>query len=133
MPFQSVAFFSAVDIDHVLRKEPNMTCLTPSHEEKISEGVSCTLLDTINQLSSNDNQEQESECLLGNSIETDGLHIKQETVVDLLGKLNPRHDVKGSNLPFLKAQMYKNYRTQLDHSWSGNRATETIVRNRRKQ
>jgi len=43
---QSVAFFSAVDIDHVLRKEVDMDCVTPSHPEKIPHGES---LD-INQL-----------------------------------------------------------------------------------
>ena len=43
---QSCAFFSAVDIDHVLRKEVDMDCVTPSHPNKIPYGES---LD-INQL-----------------------------------------------------------------------------------
>ncbi|RMZ89723.1 hypothetical protein DV736_g3053, partial [Chaetothyriales sp. CBS 134916] len=43
---QSCAFFSAVDIDHVLRKEVDMDCVTPSHPEAIPPGES---LD-INQL-----------------------------------------------------------------------------------
>ncbi|EHK18824.1 uncharacterized protein TRIVIDRAFT_43834 [Trichoderma virens Gv29-8] len=45
---QSCAFFSAVDIDHVLRKEVNMDCITPSHETPIPHGESLdiqTLLD----------------------------------------------------------------------------------------
>ncbi|CAF9925971.1 MAG: DNA-directed DNA polymerase gamma mip1 [Gomphillus americanus] len=37
---QSCAFFSGVDIDHVLRKEVNMDCITPSHPEKIPHGES---------------------------------------------------------------------------------------------
>ncbi|KAL7929996.1 DNA polymerase family A domain-containing protein [Trichoderma chlorosporum] len=37
---QSCAFFSAVDIDHVLRKEVNMDCITPSHQTPISHGES---------------------------------------------------------------------------------------------
>jgi DNA polymerase gamma 1 len=37
---QSCAFFSAVDIDHVLRKEVDMDCITPSHKEAISPGQS---------------------------------------------------------------------------------------------
>ena len=37
---QSCAFFSAVDIDHVLRKEVDMDCITPSHPEKIPPGES---------------------------------------------------------------------------------------------
>lgn len=43
---QSCAYFSAVDIDHVLRKEVDMDCITPSHPEKISHGESVS----INQL-----------------------------------------------------------------------------------
>ena len=35
---QGVAFFSAVDIDHVLRKEVSMTCETPSHPSPIPPG-----------------------------------------------------------------------------------------------
>ena len=37
---QGVTFFSAVDIDHVLRKEVLMPCVTPSHPEPISPGES---------------------------------------------------------------------------------------------
>ncbi|QSZ37039.1 hypothetical protein DSL72_009131 [Monilinia vaccinii-corymbosi] len=37
---QSCAYFSAVDIDHVLRKEVNMDCITPSHSTAIPHGES---------------------------------------------------------------------------------------------
>lgn len=37
---QSCAFFSAVDIDHVLRKEVDMDCLTPSNHTPIPHGES---------------------------------------------------------------------------------------------
>lgn len=37
---QSCAYFSAVDIDHVLRKEVDMDCVTPSHPTKIQPGES---------------------------------------------------------------------------------------------
>ncbi|KAI9928201.1 DNA-directed DNA polymerase gamma mip1 [Aspergillus wentii] len=37
---QSCAYFSAVDIDHVLRKEVDMDCVTPSHSQKIPHGES---------------------------------------------------------------------------------------------
>ena len=40
---QSCAFFSAVDIDHVLRKEVDMDCVTPSHPSAISPGESLTI------------------------------------------------------------------------------------------
>lgn len=45
---QSCAFFSAVDIDHVLRKEVDMDCITPSQPNPIPHGESLdiqTLLD----------------------------------------------------------------------------------------
>lgn len=36
---QSVAFFTAVDVDHVLRKEVNLDCVTPSNPTPIANGV----------------------------------------------------------------------------------------------
>jgi hypothetical protein len=48
---QGVAFFSAVDIDHVLRKEVNMDCVTPSHPKPIPFGDS---LDIYSLLARND-------------------------------------------------------------------------------
>lgn len=40
---QSCAYFSAVDIDHILRKEVDMDCVTPSHPHKIPHGESLDL------------------------------------------------------------------------------------------
>lgn len=40
---QSCAYFSAVDIDHVLRKEVDMDCVTPSHPESIPHGESVSI------------------------------------------------------------------------------------------
>jgi DNA polymerase gamma 1 len=37
---QAVAYFSAIDIDHVLRKEVDMDCVTPSHQTPIAPGES---------------------------------------------------------------------------------------------
>ncbi|KAF2723720.1 hypothetical protein K431DRAFT_282812 [Polychaeton citri CBS 116435] len=37
---QSCAYFSAVDVDHVLRKEVDMDCITPSHPDSIPPGES---------------------------------------------------------------------------------------------
>ena len=50
---QACAYFSAVDIDHVLRKEVDMDCITPSHHSKIPHGESLditTLLTKSNAL-----------------------------------------------------------------------------------
>lgn len=40
---QGCAYFSAVDIDHVLRKEVDMECVTPSHPNKIPPGESLNI------------------------------------------------------------------------------------------
>lgn len=44
---QSCAYFSAVDIDHVLRKEVDMDCITPSHPNKIPHGESLTITELL--------------------------------------------------------------------------------------
>ncbi|KAF9306384.1 DNA-directed DNA polymerase gamma mip1 [Mortierella antarctica] len=44
---QSVAFFSAVDVDHVFRKEVNMDCLTPTQQKAIPHGTSLTIEDVL--------------------------------------------------------------------------------------
>ncbi|KAF4572657.1 DNA-directed DNA polymerase gamma mip1 [Pleurotus pulmonarius] len=41
---QSVAFFSAVDVDHVLRKEVDLPCVTPSQPTPIAPGESLDIL-----------------------------------------------------------------------------------------
>jgi DNA polymerase gamma 1 len=45
---QACAFFSAVDIDHVLRKEVDMDCITPSNSEKIPHGESLDIWALLN-------------------------------------------------------------------------------------
>jgi DNA polymerase gamma 1 len=44
---QSCAYFSAVDIDHVLRKEVDMECITPSHPDKIPPGESLDIMQLL--------------------------------------------------------------------------------------
>ncbi|CAG8808440.1 102_t:CDS:2, partial [Dentiscutata erythropus] len=46
----SIAFFSAVDIDHVLRKEVTMSCKTLSHNTEIKEGICLTIHDLLKKL-----------------------------------------------------------------------------------
>ncbi|CAE7032565.1 hypothetical protein PTNB85_04047 [Pyrenophora teres f. teres] len=41
---QSCAYFSAVDIDHVLRKEVDMDCITPSNKDAIPHGESLDIM-----------------------------------------------------------------------------------------
>ena len=44
---QSCAYFSAVDIDHVLRKEVDMDCITPSNPTKIPHGESLSITELL--------------------------------------------------------------------------------------
>ena len=44
---QGVAFFSAVDVDKVLRKEVDMPCVTPSHPDPIPSGESLSIVDIL--------------------------------------------------------------------------------------
>jgi DNA polymerase gamma 1 len=44
---QSCAYFSAIDIDHVLRKEVDMDCITPSHKDAIPHGESLDILSLL--------------------------------------------------------------------------------------
>jgi DNA polymerase gamma 1 len=44
---QSCAYFSAVDIDHVLRKEVDMDCVTPSHPNAIPPGESLDIIQLL--------------------------------------------------------------------------------------
>ncbi|KAF8431092.1 DNA polymerase family A-domain-containing protein [Boletus edulis BED1] len=48
---QCVAFFSAVDVDRVLRKEVDMTCETPSHPWAIPPGESLDIMKTLERTS----------------------------------------------------------------------------------
>ncbi|KAG1834876.1 DNA polymerase family A-domain-containing protein, partial [Suillus variegatus] len=49
---QGVAFFSAVDIDKVLRKEVDMPCVTPSHPDPIPSGESLGIADILDKTNS---------------------------------------------------------------------------------
>ncbi|KAI0628651.1 gamma DNA-directed DNA polymerase [Trametes polyzona] len=44
---QGVAFFSSVDVDHVLRKEVDMPCVTPSQPDPIPPGESLDIAQTL--------------------------------------------------------------------------------------
>lgn len=62
---QTCAFFSAVDIDHVLRKEVDLDCITPSHPNAIPHGESLDIYQLLEKpeiqefLKSHDNEKDE--------------------------------------------------------------------------
>jgi len=93
---QGVAFFSAVDVDHVLRKEVDMPCVTPSHPNPIPPGESLDI----------------TKCVAitnGGSLRKDRLPMVDESNLPLEGNLDGyvkpnclSHRAK--NAAFLKAQ-----------------------------
>ncbi|KAE8442001.1 DNA-directed DNA polymerase gamma mip1 [Mollisiaceae sp. DMI_Dod_QoI] len=91
---QSCAYFSAVDIDHVLRKEVDMDCITPSHQEKIPHGES---LD-ITTLLANPASRLDSSIVPTNPIDLSSITYTPRTpVMETLSS--------NSNINFLKAQI----------------------------
>ena len=51
---KNVAFFSAVDVDNVLRKEVDMDCITPSNPHPIPHGAIQTIQGTLQQVFKHD-------------------------------------------------------------------------------
>lgn len=62
---QSCAFFSEVDVDHVLRKEVSLDCVTPSNSEPITHGKSYDIVSLLNSL--------DAEKVLGNGSRVAGV------------------------------------------------------------
>jgi DNA polymerase gamma 1 len=90
---QGVAFFSAVDVDHVLRKEVDMPCVTPSQPIPIPSGESLDILNIL-------------ERTTGGTLRKDGLPMHEEPTKPLLqGYIQPdclAHRAKSA--AWLKAQ-----------------------------
>ncbi|KAL7267750.1 DNA-directed DNA polymerase gamma mip1 [Rhizina undulata] len=90
---QSCAFFSAVDIDSVLRKEVDMDCITPSHTKPIPPGESLDITGLL----------EKDEADLGPpKRELDVNKYQYEKRIPVMEALQ-----KGSNVLFLRAQMTK--------------------------
>lgn len=95
---QSCAYFSAIDIDHVLRKEVNMDCVTPSHPHKIPHGESLDIEQLL---------EKDREALLDHSITPISRPSPQQYTY------TPRQSVMSSlqatkDPAFIRAQITKN-------------------------
>ncbi|KAI1104211.1 DNA polymerase family A [Jackrogersella minutella] len=96
---QSCAYFSAIDIDHVLRKEVNMDCVTPSHPTPIPSGESIDILQLL---------EKGDEAYLDPAIIPDKYAPQPEGIPythrrPVMEELNASQDLK--DLSFLKAQI----------------------------
>ncbi|KAI0024728.1 DNA polymerase family A [Xylariomycetidae sp. FL0641] len=96
---QSCAYFSAVDIDHVLRKEVDMECITPSHSTPIPAGES---LD-ITQLLALGDKAYLDPSIVPASHPPNLKGIDYTPRVSVMDTLNASQDPK--DLTFLKAQI----------------------------
>lgn len=99
---QSCAYFSAIDIDHVLRKEVDMDCVTPSHKTPIPPGESLDILQLL---------EKGNEAFLDPAIvpannppQLNGIEYTPR--IPVMKELNDSEDFK--DLSFLKAQISSN-------------------------
>ena len=93
---QSCAYFSAVDVDHVLRKEVDMDCVTPSHLSKIPHGESLNMRELLEK---------------GSAAELDPSTIPQSGSIDLsIFPYTPRQSVMASldsptDVNYIRAQI----------------------------
>ncbi|KAH7001960.1 DNA polymerase family A-domain-containing protein [Ilyonectria destructans] len=96
---QSCAYFSAVDIDHVLRKEVDIDCITPSHPNAIPHGES---LDIVTLLKKGD------EASLDPAIVPDPKHAPKLDHIEYTPRvpvMQAIQDTTGESMAFLKAQI----------------------------
>ncbi|KAH6890454.1 DNA polymerase family A-domain-containing protein [Thelonectria olida] len=99
---QSCAYFSAVDIDHVLRKEVDMDCITPSHPTPIAPGES---LDIMTLLALGDEAKLDESIVpkAEDAPKLDGIEFTPRVPV-----MQAMQEDAGETLPFLKAQITNN-------------------------
>ncbi|KAI3399395.1 hypothetical protein diail_7122 [Diaporthe ilicicola] len=99
---QSCAFFSAVDIDHVFRKEVDMPCITPSHRTPIPPGESID----IHQLLAKGDEALLDEATTPNSPpQLDHIrYVPRTPVMEMLKK----EDAATADLAFIRAQITAN-------------------------
>lgn len=124
---QAVAFFSAVDIDHVLRKEPNMHCLTPSNPNKIEEGKSFTVYETVAELKEQA-KANGSKNLLDSERSTLASQLPDADILRQLEELNQLlPESRMCDLDYLHAQMFRDFKPNKNPTKRGGRATEVKV------
>ncbi|KAJ0116370.1 hypothetical protein J7T55_007350 [Diaporthe amygdali] len=96
---QSCAFFSAVDIDHVLRKEVDMPCITPSNDTPIPPGESIDIQQLL---------AKGSEALLDEAVIPENApqldHIQYTPRTPVMQTLK-KEDASTADLAFIKAQI----------------------------
>lgn len=96
---QACAYFSAIDIDHILRKEVDMDCVTPSHSTPIPPGES---LDIMQLLEKGDEAKLDPATVPAKPVPKPE-NIPYEHRVPVMEELNASKDP--TDLSFLKAQI----------------------------
>lgn len=96
---QSCAYFSAIDVDHVLRKEVDMDCITPSHPNAIPPGES---LDINTLLSKGDMARLDPSIVPDTSYAPKLDDIAYTPRVPVMQSIQ---EAAGDSEPFLKAQI----------------------------
>lgn len=99
---QSCAYFSAIDIDHVLRKEVDMECITPSHATAIPPGESLDIVALL---------EKGKAAKLDPKIVPDPKHAPKFEGLEYTPRIPVMQTIQntsGDSLPFLKAQIVDN-------------------------
>ncbi|KAI5459915.1 DNA polymerase family A-domain-containing protein [Mariannaea sp. PMI_226] len=96
---QSCAYFSAVDIDHVLRKEVDMDCVTPSHPIPIAPGESLDIMTLL----AKGNEAKLDESIIPDAKDAPQLEGIQYT--PRIPVMQAIQDGGEETMPFLKAQI----------------------------
>jgi len=99
---QSCAYFSAVDVDHVLRKEVDMDCITPSHKEKIPHGES---LDIMALLGKGDAARLDPSIVPDNAPQLDQYASSFERRIPVMVSLEGSDPTSIASLAYVKAQI----------------------------
>jgi DNA polymerase gamma 1 len=102
---QSCAYFSAVDIDHVLRKEVDMDCITPSHAEKIPHGES---LDIVALLEKGDAAKLDPKVVPADPPQVEKYAEAYTPRVPVMSSLDGSATASPKTLAYLKAQISSN-------------------------
>ncbi|KND92376.1 DNA polymerase gamma, mitochondrial [Tolypocladium ophioglossoides CBS 100239] len=96
---QSCAYFSAVDIDHVLRKEVDMDCVTPSHPTPIAHGESLDIKALL---------DKGQEAMLDTAIVPDAKYAPRLDGIQYYPRvpvMQAIQDASGDSLPYIRAQV----------------------------
>lgn len=99
---QSCAYFSAVDIDHVLRKEVDMDCVTPSHKEPLAHGES---LDIVSLLEKGEEARLDPGVVSKEAPQVDSYAAGYSPRVPVMQALEGASPTSPSSLAYLKAQI----------------------------